>query len=134
MHRSSSSCAVHVQPAITFLYYEVIENEKKVAVIEVEATRSAFHVVSRDLGKLREGQIVIRQGSTTRGITTADLHGLYLTPGYGYADAVIQKAVLAIAQKQTDLVQIQQLDSYRNDLLRQMEITTGMRPGSLGSR
>jgi hypothetical protein len=122
-----------VQPPIDFLYYEVEENDTKIAVIEVKPTRSAFHVVSRDLGKLREGQIVIRQGSTTRGITTADLHHLYMTPGYGYADQLIDRAGLAIAQQQIRLAHVQQLENHSNNLIRQVETTVGLPPGSLGS-
>jgi hypothetical protein len=50
-----------------------------------------FFIVWRDIGKLRQGQCLIRQGSTTRGVTQADHLKLYLTPGYGYADQLLQQ-------------------------------------------
>ena len=54
-------------------------------------SRQPFHVFPRASGRLREGQILIRDGSTTRGIRHDDLMRLYLQVGNGYAEQLLQQ-------------------------------------------
>lgn len=79
-----------LDPLPEFLYYEVDAGHGRwLGVVHIEP-RGGFFVVTRNLGNLREGQCMIRQGSVTRGVTRADHIKLYLTPGYGYAEQFLQ--------------------------------------------
>ena len=81
-----------LDPVPEFLLYEVDGGSgRTLAVLHVPMSKRPFHVVRKDIGKLREGQSTIRQGSSTRGITRADQLKLYLTVGGGYVDQVLQQ-------------------------------------------
>lgn len=62
-----------IEPPITFLKYEVMHSGKKVVIVHVPMSRKRPHIISCDIGKLRQGQILIRVGSSTRGIQRNDL-------------------------------------------------------------
>jgi hypothetical protein len=116
-------------PAPDFLYYEVDAGSAgALAVVHVEAPRQPFYVVGRDIGKLREGQSTIRQGSVTRGVTTADQQRLYLTVGYGYVEQVLQQygAAAQVATAQNQRLRILQDEQKR--LVQQMYSMTGLPP------
>lgn len=68
-----------LDPVPEFVYYEVDAGEGRWVGVTHVVPRGGFFVVSRDLGKLREGQSLIRQGSITRGVTRADHLRLYLS-------------------------------------------------------
>lgn len=119
-----------LDPTPTFLYYEVAASSTAVlGVVHVEPSGGVF-VATRDLGKLREGQCLIRQGSTTRGIRRADLVKLYLTPGYGYAEQLLQQYGAAAAMTNAQTARLQQLDRMQQQLVRQMYISVGLPPPS----
>jgi hypothetical protein len=72
-----------------FLYYEVgAGGGRWIGVLHIEWA-GGFFVVKRDIGKLRAGQCLIRKGSETRPVLRADHVELYLTPGYGWADQLL---------------------------------------------
>lgn len=115
-------------PVPEFLYYEVDAGGGKwIGVVHV-APRGGFFGVSRDLGKLREGQSLIRQGSTTRGVTREDHIKLYLTPGYGYADQLLQQYGAAAQMVNAQTARLQQLDNVQRELVRQMWASVGLPP------
>ena len=62
-----------VEPLPTFLYYEVSTGPKTIAVIQVAPSRKRPFIISVDIGRVRKGQIVIRRGSATDGVTLNDL-------------------------------------------------------------
>jgi hypothetical protein len=115
-------------PVPEFLYYEVDAGDGRWVGISHVAPRGGFFVVSRDLGKLREGQSMIRQGSVTRGVTRADHLRLYLTPGYGYAERLLQQYGAAAAMTNAQTARIQQLDNMQQQLVRQMYLSAGLPP------
>lgn len=62
-----------VDPPVKFLKYEIIHDKKKVIVIHIYKSLKRPHIISNDIGGLRRGQILIRKGSSTRGILRSDL-------------------------------------------------------------
>ena len=62
-----------VEPLPSFLYYEVSAGPKTVAVIQVAPSKRRPFIIRVDIGHLRKGQIVIRRGSSTDGVTLEDL-------------------------------------------------------------
>ena len=116
-------------PAPDFLYYEIDAGQgRAIGVVPVEAPRQPFYIVGRDVGRLREGQITIRQGSVTRGITLEDLTRLYLTVGYGWADQILQKygAAARLASAQNDRLRI--LQDEQRKIVQQMYGMAGLSP------
>lgn len=80
-----------IEPAPSFLYYEVSAGAKTVAVIQVAPNKKRPFIINADIGRVRRGQIVIRRGSSTDGIAIKDLFDFFYgnTSGY-FADAVSQ--------------------------------------------
>jgi predicted HTH transcriptional regulator len=62
-----------VDPQPSFLYYEVSAGPKTIAVIQIAPSKKRPFIIRVDLGKIRKGQIVIRRGSSTDGVTLTDL-------------------------------------------------------------
>jgi hypothetical protein len=118
-----------LQPMPDFVYYEVDSGGGHVlAVVRVEAPRQPFYVVGRDIGKLREGQSTIRQGSVTRGVTNADQRRLYLTVGYGWAEQLLQKYGAAAQMMSAENARLQFLSEEQKRLVQQMYGMTGLPP------
>ena len=66
-----------VNPPVEFTYYEVTDPSGKiVTVIQVDPTCRP-HVITQDIGKVRDGQIPIRRGSSTGGATIDDLEAMF---------------------------------------------------------
>ena len=115
-------------PAPDFLYYEVDADESRtIGVVRVEAPRQPFYIVRRDIGRLREGQSTIRQGSVTRGVTFDDHRRLYLTPGYGYAEQILQKYGVAAQQMNAENQRLRLLADDQKQIVRQMYSMAGLR-------
>lgn len=121
------------QAPVEFLFYTVtVRSGVEIAVIELPRSRRPPHVVSRDIGSLREGQILIRDGSTTRGIRADDLSRLYLEVGNGYAEELLrQYGALAALTNARAVKQRADIETVRH-LQRQLESISGLPPGSLG--
>jgi hypothetical protein len=118
--RSSSSEASSRRRRTSFTTRSTRVRGRAIGVVRVEAPRQPFYIVGRDVGRLREGQITIRQGSVTRGITLEDLTRLYLTVGYGWADQILQKygAAARLASAQNDRLRI--LQDEQRKIVQQM--------------
>jgi len=117
-----------LDPVPDFLYYEVLAGDDRVVgVVHIEP-KGGFFIVTRDLGRLREGQCLLRQGSTTRGVRRADLIKLYLTPGYGYAEQLLQQYGAAAAMTNAQTARLQQLDRMQQQLVRHMYASVGLPP------
>lgn len=115
-------------PVPEFLYYEIEAGKgRSLGVLRV-AWRGGFFVVSRDIGKLREGQSMIRQGSKTRGVTQQDQLRLYTTPGLGYVDQILKQYGATAQLMNAQTAQLQQLDSSQLQILRQMYVMVGLPP------
>jgi len=73
-----------VKPAIDFIYYEVSFGPKPIGVIQVAAIRKRPHIISVDIGKVRNGQIPIRRGSSTGGVKIEDMLEMFYGENSGY--------------------------------------------------
>ncbi|MGZ9075849.1 MAG: ATP-binding protein [Burkholderiaceae bacterium] len=76
-----------ITPLPQFLYYEVSVGPKVVSVIQVAASKQRPYIITVDLGKIRKGQIVIRRGSSTDGVTMNDLFEFF----YGQTTKVMMR-------------------------------------------
>jgi hypothetical protein len=121
-----------LDPVPEFLLYDVDAGSgRTVVVLHVPMSKKPFHVMAKDLGRLREGQAVIRQGSSTRGITRADHMRLYLTVGGGYVEQVLQRYGQAAQIAHAENTRLQVLQQEQARLIRQMESMAGLPRGTI---
>lgn len=107
-----------VDPPIEFLKYEIMRDDKKVIVIHIARSLKRPHIISTDIGGLKQGQLLIRKGSSTRGILRSDLfecfYDLKISP---YFQAVLHNYQIDVnaLKAQIDLIRILQDDEDRID-------------------
>lgn len=123
-----------IDPLPEFLYYEVSAGPKVIGVLQVAPTRLRPHIITADIGKVRKGQILIRRGSSTDGITTKDLLDFFYGQTSGYFPSVIRRYELAVREQEGRTAHLQQLREHQNDLLKTMEVISGVPPGSTGAK
>jgi len=124
-----------LEPRVDFLYYDdLYKDGKRIGVLHIPPSKARPHIVARDFGKLREGQILTRHGSSTKGVSPAELMAMYYcqtNPQFVQLVKWIEQQLRAQIKGRSPMQD--QLD-YVNFLIRQMEVTSGLPPGSLGSR
>jgi hypothetical protein len=111
---------------------EILVGSKFVGVLQINPTQHRPHIISVDLGKVRKGQIVIRRGSGTDGVTINDLLEFFYGSTSTYFSGVIKAKQADAQQKLAEVEYMRQLRVQENDNLRAMEVATGMPKGSLG--
>lgn len=112
-----------VKPAIEFIYYEVVAKSKVISVIHVNSTRKRPHIISTDIGKVRNGQIPIRRGSSTDGADLNDLKEMFYGETSGYFQEVLEYKNLRIRMHQAETERLTELREERKaqqNRLRQM--------------
>ncbi len=126
--------ASYVEPIIEFVFYDDIDGRdgKRIAVLHVASSSKPFHVVTKDIGGLRDGTSFIRQGSSTRGVHRADWMRLCLGRDSDYLAQALQMygQHAALMKAQANLVAASGNEIER--LKRQMAAIAGLPPGSLG--
>jgi len=122
-----------IDPPVEFLYYEVAKGHKVVSVIQIKPTRRRPHIICVDLGKVRRGQIPIRRGSSTDGVTLKDLFEFFYGPTSGYFPTAIQHMQAHTQQQLADVAYMRELREQANQALRDMETVMGAPRGSLGA-
>ena len=123
-----------IEPLPEFLYYEVSIGPKVIGVLQVKPTRRRPHIITMDLGKVRKGQIVIRRGSSTDGVTMKDLFEFFYGQTSGYFPGIVQKLQAYTQQQLADVAYMRELREQANQALRDMEIVSGVPRGSLGAK
>lgn len=123
-----------IDPLPEFLYYEVSMGAKSLGVLQVKPTRRRPHIITVNFGKVRKGQIVIRRGSSTDGITLNDLFEFFYGQSSGYFPAILQHMQAHTQQQNADVAYLRELREQSNQALRDMETTLGARRGSLGAK
>lgn len=123
-----------INPEVDFLYYEVSFGPKKVGVIQVKPSRKRPFIITTDIGKIRQGQIVIRKGSATVGATLNDLQEFFYGQTSGYFPQVIQKLQLNVAEQNATTAYLRELREGANDAIRDMKVISGLPPGILGGK
>ena len=114
-----------IEPLPEFLYYEIPVGSKSVGVLQINPTQHRPHIFSVDLGKIRRGQIVVRRGSGTDGITINDLLEFFYGSTSTYFSGVIEA-------KRAEVERMRELRAQEIAERRAAEIATGMPKGSLG--
>jgi len=122
-----------IEPAVDFVYYEVAAEQGTVAVIQVVADKRRPHIIRVDLGRVRKGQIPIRRGSSTDGVTLADLMEFFYGASSGYFPDVVERLQVGIARQRAHLDVLAELRVQQNDLFKRLEVTAGVPRGSLGA-
>lgn len=89
-----------MEPLPSFLYYEVSAGPKTVAVIQVAPSRKRPFIISVDISRVRKGQIVIRRGSATDGVTLNDLAEFFYGTNSAYFANVRQNLGLDVQRQQ----------------------------------
>lgn len=89
-----------VKPSPSFLYYEVAAGPKTVAMIQVAPSKKRPFIISVDIGRVRNGQIVIRRGSSTDGVTLNDLADFFYGPNSAYFADVRQRLGIDVQRQQ----------------------------------
>lgn len=120
-----------LRPAVDFLYYEVTFNGKTVAVVHIPVSHKRPHIISCDFENLREGQIFIRQGSSTRGIDFDDLWGIFYGSYSPYLPHVLQRYQSVANLMNARTAYQRELRVQEQVLKREMEMTVGLPPGTL---
>ena len=116
-----------INPAVNFIYYEVSAGPKHVAIIQIVPSRLRPHIICTDIGRVRKGQIPIRRGSSTDGVTINDLFEFFYGPSSGYFPQVIQRLQLDVAQQQAWNEKMRLLQQETDRAERDMEMITGVR-------
>jgi predicted HTH transcriptional regulator len=121
-----------IKPTPTFVYYEVSFGSMLVGVVQVSPTRLRPHIISVDLGKVRNGQIPIRRGSCTDGVTLEDLQEFFYGQSSGYFPGVVQQLQAQAQGKFADVAYMRELREQADQSLRDMESISGLPRGTLG--
>ncbi|MCM8620316.1 MAG: ATP-binding protein [Candidatus Accumulibacter sp.] len=89
-----------LEPIPSFLYYEVSAGPKTVGVIQVAPSKKRPYIIRVDIGRIRKGQIVIRRGSSTDGVTLDDLAEFFYGQYSQYFANVRQRLGLDVQRQQ----------------------------------
>ena len=99
-----------VDPLPSFLYYEISAGPKIISVIQVAPSKRRPFIIRVDLGRIRKGQIVIRRGSSSDGVTLDDLAEFFYGPNSQYFANVRHKLGLDVQRQQAFNEHIAQLE------------------------
>jgi hypothetical protein len=121
-----------VEPDIEFLYYELSFGPKVISIIQVSPSRRRPHIIKVDLGKVRNGQIPIRRGSSTDGVKLGDLFEFFYGQTSGYFPSVKQKLGLETQELRATTQYLEYLRQREKDIKREMEDMIGLPPGTIG--
>ncbi len=123
-----------IDPPVDFIYYEISIGPKTVGVIQIAPTKQRPHIIIVDIGKVKNGQIAIRRGSSTDGIRMSDLFEFFYGMTSGYFPQVIQKLQIDVQRQRELNIYLQELRQQSNNALRDLEVSMGVRKGSLGAK
>lgn len=116
-----------IEPRPEFLYYEVSAGPKVVGILQVKPTRQRPHIIRVDLGKVRKGQIPIRRGSSTDGITMADLQEFFYGQTSGYLPGFLERLQAPARNMEAQAVYMRELRENANQAISDMEAITGVK-------
>jgi len=120
-----------INPEIDFTYYEVKSDGATLGIISIPPTTRKPHIISRDYGRIREGQIFIRRGSSTRGINFNDLMSIFYGVNSPYLWEVLQRYGARAAILRAETGYQKELRAQEQSIRRDMEGIVGLPPGTL---
>ena len=77
--------------------------------IHVAPTKKRPHIISVDIGKVRKGQIVIRRGSSTDGVTISDLLESFYGITSDYSPGFVKQLDLDVRRQEAWTAQMAEL-------------------------
>ena len=110
-----------VEPAIEFIYYEVSFGTKNIGIIQILPSRKRPHIIKVDLGKVRNGQIPIRRGSSTDGVGIQDLCEMFYGQNSAYFERILSQTQLGLHQQQISMDYIRVLMQLIQENERKMQ-------------
>jgi hypothetical protein len=116
-----------IEPLPEFLYYEVSAGPKVIGVLQVRPTRKRPHIIRVDLGKVRKGQIPVRRGSSTDGVTMADLFEFFYGQTSGYFPGVVRQLQAPAQEMAAHAAYLRELREGADQAVRDMEAVTGVK-------
>ena len=116
-----------INPLPNFLYYEISIGAKKIGVLQISPNRQRPHIISVNMGKVREGQILLRRGTCTEGANLNDLFEFFYGQNSSYFANVIKNTELAIQKQMADIELGRYYQEQADNALKDMEMITGIK-------
>ena len=116
-----------IEPPVNFLYYEVTAGLRIVGIIQITPTRNRPHIIKADIGKVRNGQIVIRRGSSTDGVGINDLFEFFYGNNSIYFKNVLNNLKVNVEQQNATTNYLRELREQSDQARRDMEDIIGFR-------
>ena len=104
-----------MKPAPEFIYYEVASGSKLIGVIRIMPTGKRPHIISVDFGKIRSGQIPVRRGSSTAGVTREDLFEMFYKEASGARRLQLQQLYRTVELIRDNALQLYVSDEQIKD-------------------
>jgi predicted HTH transcriptional regulator len=98
-----------IEPDIEFIYYEVSFGPKNIGIIQILPSKKRPHIIKVDLGKVRNGQIPIRRGSSTDGVSIKDLFEMFYGQNSAYFERILNQTQLGLQQQNISMEYIRLL-------------------------
>jgi predicted HTH transcriptional regulator len=116
-----------IQPVPEFLYYELMHGARKLAVVQIAPSRPRPHIISANIGGVRKGQILVRRGSSTDGVSLEDLYAFFYGQHSTHWQNVQQKLNVQANQQLADVAYMRELRAQSDAALRDMEMIAGVK-------
>ncbi len=110
-----------VAPPVQFLYYEVCHGAKVVGVIHIPPSCRRPHIIAKNFGKLREGQLLIRCGSSTRGMNQNDLLEIFYGQSSPYLQGILRSYGVEAMQTQANVAMMREFSAQADQAKRDTE-------------
>jgi predicted HTH transcriptional regulator len=116
-----------IQPVPEFLYYELMYGACKVGVVQIAPSRARAHIIAVNLGGVRKGQILVRRGSATDGVSINDLYAFFYGQHSAHWESVLQKLNVQTNQQLADVAYMRELRAQAEMARQDMEFISGVR-------
>jgi predicted HTH transcriptional regulator len=116
-----------IQPVPEFLYYELMHGARRVAVVQIAPSQPRPHIINVNMGGVRKGQILVRRGTSTDGVTIEDLYRFFYGKHSSHFPNVIQQMNAHANQQNAQTAYLRELRAQADNALRDMEIISGVK-------
>jgi len=116
-----------IQPVPEFLYYELMHGARRVGVVQIAPSRPRPHIITVNLGGVRKGQILVRRGSSTDGVSIDDLYAFFYGQHSPHWESVQKQMNVRANQQLADVAYMRELREHAEMARRDMEVITGVR-------
>ncbi len=116
-----------IQPVPEFLYYELTHGARRVGVVQIAPSRPRPHIIAVNMGGVRKGQILVRRGTSTDGVSIDDLYSFFYGQHSPHWQGVIQKLNVQTNKQLADVAYMRELRAQADMSIREMEMITGVK-------